>query len=320
MNNKSTNCVSFVALLWLSAAVGCIGGEPEPEPGVCDGVDFSAAEVSVYVVDSIHFPSKAAEATQLSLNIDGDSNGRHDNAFGQIYAAVVGSAGDIDLDASTRELIEAGEIIHLLELRTAPGDELDCTQVRVLHGLDVDGDPTDNFSGNETFAIDSSRGEGVMVGIDGVRLVDVSRGTAPIAVTFFGDDEPVVLDLGAAAIKGELTERGFEGVLGGGIHDVDTELIPLLHRGVVRAVEGDCVGGVCVRDSLGEYMLGLFDTMPEDGAISYEEFSESNLVRSLFTPDVDILDADGQPCLLCDGKKESLSVGIGFTAVPAAVQ
>lgn len=314
------NQVWPLGLLLLPLAVGCTESD-QPASQVCDAADFSTAEPAVFVVDSIHFPTTAHDATELSLNIDGDERGRGDNAFGHIYAAVVSSTGDLDLDQSTRELIEAGEILHLLEVRTATTEDgVDCTEVRIRHAVDLDGDPSDNFSGNETFGIDTSRGEGRIVGPGAGRNVDVSLGTAPVAVTFFGDDEPVILELGAAAIKGEITDTGFQGVLGGGIPNVDTELIPLLYRGVARAVDGDCTGGVCVRDSLGEAMLSLFDKAPEDGMITLEEFRGSDLISALFAPDLDISDRDGNLCLLCDGQKESLSVGVGFTAVPAQIQ
>lgn len=309
-----------VLILAVSLVVaGCTSPDPDiDEPHPCD-VAVYTGEAMVFVVDSLHFPSKASEATALGLDLDGDELGRVDNAFGQIYVAVAGATGDLDLDASTRELIEAGEILHLLELRTTTVEGYECAEVRVRHAVDLDGDPTDNFSGQEPFSVDLERGEGRITGVVQDGLIDVKLGNAPVAVTFFGDSEPVVVDLGAAALRGELTERGFEGVLAGGIPNVDTELIPLLHRGVVNAVEGDCQDGLCQPGSFGEAMLDIFDYAPADGVVTLDEFRGAQVTRALFLPDVDLYDEDGILCLQCDGDKDSLSVGIGFTAVPALI-
>jgi|GEM_PF-4057471 len=63
-------------------------------------------------------------------------------------------------------------------------------------------------------------------------------------------------------------------------------------------------------------MLGVFD-LDEDEAITLDEFRNSFIVESLLPPDVDVFDANGDYCQLCDGVEESMSVGIGFTEVPA---
>jgi len=58
-----------------------------------------------------------------------------------------------------------------------------------------------------------------------------------------------------------------------------------------------------------------------DGAITAAELENNNLIRSLFTPDVDLLDANGtfqENPARRDGLKDALSVGVHFTCAPAA--
>jgi hypothetical protein len=68
--------------------------------------------------------------------------------------------------------------------------------------------------------------------------------------------------------------------------------------------------------STGIAVLNLFDTN-HDGSISTAEVENSALIHSLFAPDVDLFDATGAFHPLTDNVKDSVSVGFGFTCVPA---
>jgi len=304
----------------------CVDSSPDDPENRCDNpptpvaIDSSGTR-SFFVVDTILVPSSATEATQYAFNLDGDELGRIDNRLGQILAALAGGGG-VDLNAETQLLIESGELLHLLEIQTTSREFADGVAVSLFHGVDLDADPSDNFSGTEPFAADLSRGRGLMSGniVDGV--VTVEMGNAPLAVTLPGLGESFVINLKAATLTGTFTDTGFAGRIGGAMSAdvINGMFMTLFHLGLSRSVEGDCdENGVCVPDSTGETVLGLFDTSPNDHRISFEEVAESDLVQSLFRPDVDLFNDDGEFAPLCDGEKESLSVGLAFTAVRANV-
>lgn len=97
-------------------------------------------------------------------------------------------------------------------------------------------------------------------------------------------------------------------------------LVPIAWSVVNDWVVRDCTGSspnCCADGTIGATVIGLFDSMPEDCRVSITEITESNLVKSLLTPDVDLYDAEGRHNPRCDGTLESLSFGISFTAVPA---
>ena len=61
--------------------------------------------------------------------------------------------------------------------------------------------------------------------------------------------------------------------------------------------------------------MAWFDVAPADCKVSLEEVKDSNLIKSLLTPDVDLMDSTGAFNPLKDGEKDSLSLGVGFTAI-----
>lgn len=270
-----------------------------------------------YVVDSLTFPQSAALSSQLGIDLDCDPQGRPDNALGQLISSITLSA-DYDLDYEAGLLIDAGEILHLIDVQAVALDDVDGVGLTVLHGIDGDGDPSDNFSGTEDFAIDASRGSGELTGsvVDG--QLHVAVGTIPLAVTFPGLGEPFVIDLVGARIIADITPRGITGRIAGAVHedDIDTVLLPIFLEGLGRIVNRDCVEGPCDDDSFGSLLLEVFDA-DGDGSITLDELRDNSITSSLLHPDVDLFDADGSYAPRVDDEKDGLSIGLGFTAVPA---
>ena len=65
--------------------------------------------------------------------------------------------------------------------------------------------------------------------------------------------------------------------------------------------------------------MALFDEN-EDGMVTEEELRANALIESTVgNPDLDLFDGDGQFDPNVDGVKDSLSLGLGFTAVGARV-
>lgn len=293
------------------------GDEPDPcDAPVRTAVDL-AGDRHHFVVDVIDVPSSQSEAEMLALDLDRDEWDRPDNKLGSVLG-ILGSFGDQDLDGEVAELMAAGEMLHLIEVQATSLEGADGVGVVIRHGVDLDGDPDDDFSGEETFAVDDSVTPGVLTGriVDGI--VSVEMGTAPIAVTFPGLEEPFLLRLVGARLEAQVTESGLSGRIAGGlpVEEIDGTLIPAMTEGLGRIVARDCPEGSCEPESFGELLLLQFDE-DADGTIAEAELASASLTRSLLEPDLDLFDATGDYVPSCDGAKDVLSVGIGFRAVPA---
>ncbi len=266
-----------------------------------------------YLIDRIYVPVNTVEAHAIGFDLDGDEHGRVDNNLGQILPWVFRHI-DADLNDEIQARIDDGEILQLLDLQSKALDNATNAGLTVSIGADRDSDPSDNFTGEETFAVER-RGD-VMGGeiVDGV--LDTKLGNVPIQLTFPGLEETFVLDLVAARVRATIDEHQAGGMIGGALteDDVDRVLVPGLRLAAQRIIDGDCTAEGCVTGSDGGYLLDWLDEN-NDGVVSLDEMRNSDFVSSLLAPDVDLFDQYGNPVPRCDWIKDSMSVGIAFTAV-----
>jgi hypothetical protein len=270
-----------------------------------------------FVVDSIHLPEGAVDAQSLGFDLDGDPQCRPDNSLGQILSTVFNW-----LDTPGNEIladsIADGRIVHLVSVRSTSLADAEGVSVSVYIGVDTDGDPTDNFSGAETFDIDAQIASVSMPGniIDGV--ITAELGTVPLQIALPGVDEPFVMSLNAPRLRATIEDGVLEAGLGGSLTEkqVHDELLVVAWTAFDGIIADDCPNGACTPDTRGETLVDLFDT-DGDGAVALDEFRTNDLVLLLVAPDVDLNDQAGAHNPRCDGVNESSSVGVSFTAVPA---
>jgi hypothetical protein len=100
------------------------------------------------------------------------------------------------------------------------------------------------------------------------------------------------------------------GIIAGGVTqaDIDTALVPGWQSTLQTKMAADCPGAPpscgCTAGSTGKTLQGLFDAN-HDCTISTTEIRTNSLIQSLIAPDITV------------GGQQALSLGIGFTAVPA---
>jgi hypothetical protein len=267
-----------------------------------------------FVMDSIHWPTRSFDAEQLGFDLDGDPRCEPDNVLGQLLSGVI----DLDPNAAVAESIADGRILHLVEVRATSLDNASGVSVRVYIGIDLDGDPSDNFSGTETFEIDEAVLGVALAGeiIDGALSAEL--GTVPLQLSLPGVDTPRILLLDAAKMKLTFDGDGVSARLGGSLTEqqVYDSLLRVVWTAMTSTIADDCPNGVCIPRSGGETLIDLFDANG-DHRLSLREVRDNDLMHSLFAPDLDLYDADGRHSPRCDGVKDSLSVGVSFTAVPA---
>jgi hypothetical protein len=290
---------------------------PQPDAGVVD----PGGDHYQYVANNIDVPTNSSEAAALGQDIDGDPSAMPDNALGQIMASLA-SIGGADPQAAVNLTVANGEMLQLLDVQAS--DLVTASGIGVSIFIGEDGDmpanPADNFSGSEMFNIKSGTPtEDPLAGAITGGQVRAGPGTVPLQLVLVPGTTPVVVSLVGARVRGDVTATTISnGLLGGAIREeeVDTVVIPAIAVAMNALVAADCPGGVCTPDSGGETILALFDTNT-DGTVTADELRANDLINSLLAPDVDLFDGAGNFNPRVDGVRDSLSFGVGFTAVGA---
>lgn len=309
---------------------GCHFYDEEPEqpdrcfPEAAIAVDPAGTE-SVFVVDAIQFPSTPEQAQYFGLDLDCDPRRRPDNDLANI-ANTVALPGD-DLSREMNRLIQSGEMLFLVEVKTTSFDDAASVGVRLLYGEDRDGDLSDNFSGSEYFGVNASLGEGALSGRAQDGVITAEHGTIPFLVTFPGIREPFILSLTGARVELEQTETGLSGRIAGAVSKeyVESTLAPVVAESLRRKVTRDCGAdrgpppNCCNgEDNAGAFAIAWFDDCSMWSQTCDCDISADEVLNNPFlSPDVDLFDEEGQFNPRTDEVKESLSFGVGFTAVGA---
>lgn len=292
--------------------LGCSSSSdpPNTDLAVADGPvvdgpsgDAGPAVALQLIVDKLLVPDTPAD---YAVDLDGD--GVPDNHVGQILAALSGANPTLDLKKQIIDQINQGKVLLLWEVQAKSLTDDPATRVVAYGGVDLDGNPGNNFSGKETLGIDPKGPkdtvlQGKIVG--GQLSVGPGDFEVPIPI----GEQLVRVNAIAVQFSGKVSVHGMtEGVLSGAIpiEQVTDVLVPALalemQRQYVSTVSTP-EGKAALRD--------LFD-LDKNGSITLDEVRNNPLIGLLLsTPDVDM---DG------DGTADSISVGLGITAVPCVIK
>jgi formylglycine-generating enzyme required for sulfatase activity len=246
------------------------------------------------VVNGVVFPK-----SEKDFAMDYDGTGAK-NKLGQIFPMLkaFGPIGELVEEALKSNLP------LLLELR---GDPADADARLQLHlGLDLDRDVDDNFSGQEVFRIHHLSPPSSLLPATLVGSVRAGPGPISVPLPSLGTLPPgTTIQLETVHVIG--TTRGpwlAEGFIAVVVAQnvVDQVVIPMIADVVTTLLETVDAG---VRKTLED----MFDSN-SDGIITGDEIQNSAIVAQLLVPDID---SDG------DGKKESYSLGVGFTTTTCSI-
>lgn len=304
----------------------------------CADEDLSVATNAFqYVVDEATVPTSALQALQVGLDLDDDDNGRVDNRLGEILGILAGQ--NIDVQAAVGSAITEGDIIILTELKAT--DLADgCGSVGVYLGANPDpaacdpNNPTDcgkHLSGSASFEIapgipNNTEVIGTLASNRFLITDNDTPGNFSIELDLIEGQDAITLDLIGARVEiGSISANGLSnGLIGGAVKtsDLETTIIPtmqnLLNDELMTACDATQTP-CCPANSNGELILNLFDS-DDSCTISVAEITQNQLIGTLLTPDVDLLDAAGnyqRDRDDRDGNPDSLSIGIGFGTTTA---
>jgi len=293
----------------------------------------TASPTGRYVADKITLPQSA---TQFAFDVNGD--GKLDNRFGTIIQTFVQQG--FDLQGAMNAALAAGQMILLVDEITtdATFTAASCATSEVGRAKHQASAVLD---GGGSFVIDPTAGGSVLLGSIAASVLQADIGhpaTVPLSVRMvlpFGTPQ-VLVDGGTVPLpevpvtpvhitfKYNPTTGLTEGQLNGFITDSDiqTKLLPSIAVNLSASVAANPTSATS------KQMLQLFDTggdgncaTANDGIISTCELATNAIIKNIFLPDVQMFSHGDAASVyepsVTNMQKDSLSIGLGFTAVPA---
>lgn len=271
-----------------------------------------------FAVDNLNFPINASEVTACAIDLNGD--GHVDNVFGSLLSSL--STFGMDIAGATAAGVATGQVVHLVELRSGDGAfSNDAAATASWHVGKATSTPP-LFDGTDTFQYNAAFAPGSFVAaLSGGAFVSSNPATttAPVDITVelrIGNTWVGVPLQGARLKFTAIAANLSDGQVNGSIRkaDVDTIIIPALAVALNDIVQSD------PQSDTAQTLLSLFDTSPADGMISVDEFATNGLTISLFAPDVQIRNANGDYAPNpANTTPDALSFGFGFTAVESDI-
>ena len=248
------------------------------------------------VINKLKLPESG---TAYAVDLDG--NGTKDNQIGLIMSTIkmIGGAS-FNLQADLDLAVAQGKVLMLFDLRAKslvldPG-----VKIQMYDGTDTDGNPSDNFSGKETLAVDKTGPMNLILGgaIAGGYLV-AGPGSLMAPIPLGGVVTNVALK--KTRLVAKVTSSGMVlGQINGAIpmSDVNSKILPGLAKDLDATYKK-------TTDPNKKKVIATFDT-DGNGTITGTDLKNNAIVGMILKADVD---TDG------DKVMDGLSLGLGFTAV-----
>lgn len=266
-----------------------------------------------YVLDSIKFGATANEADSYGFDLDNDVFRSRDNTIGAVFA---GLSAQLNVDAALAASLNAGDAITLSSLRAHDLTTDNFASWQVYAGASQ-AHPVLTGGGHFTIDPDAAQGSEMLGAVAHGQFAG-GPGAATIRLGLVPGQAPVELHLIDAHVQAQCDANGCsDGRLGGAVPaaEVNVVLIPEMASMMQLVVVASCPGAIPASCSPpGIQLLSLFDTN-HDGSITAAELQANTLIQAVLSPDQDLLKADGSAGH--DGVRESVSIGLGFTAKAA---
>lgn len=280
-----------------------------------------------YVLNQIMLPMQRSD---YAMDLNGD--GHLDNQLGNIIGAV--ESQGLDAQTAVGVAIQAGSALHLVSL--------DATDPALMNdpnagaGLWVAKSMAPDFSGQGKFAIDNAYPASKFTGrLDAGHFSSENpvMTMKPVHATLklpLAGVTPIVLPINGAHIQFDAQSGNPPRLVSGQLHgsiknsDVQGKIIPAVAMALNAQVQANPGSPNTMQ------LLALFDTggcanpngtmaKANDGKIDVCEVSTNQIIQNVLAPDVQIYDANGNYAPNpANTKKDSLSMGVAFTAVRAS--
>ncbi len=307
MKMKSIFVINVGMILLLLAACGILKPtsaptQPPQAPPATTGVQYH------FVTNELQIPTTQAQTQAFALNVDGDPQQHPDNLFGTLLTLLASAAPSLELQESLDQAINSGQLVSLHVVKA--DDPLNDPNVSWFIYLGKQTLSAPSFDGSDKFTLDpATPANAPIVGALTNGRFTGGPGTAHIRIFLLG--QAVEVDLLGVRLEADLSAQGCAtGKLGGGVtgDEFRGNLLPAIADGLNQAIK--------TNQALANTLLLVFDS-DRNGTITVQELENNPLLMLAISPDLDLLDASGKFNPGQDGEKDSYSVGLGFTCVPA---
>lgn len=304
----------------LGLFVACTGEGPPVPPGTrsppCD------LQSQAYIVDQIQLPLAYQDLFDFAFDLDGDPYGHVDNTIGWTVQELTDEGARIP--GALQETIDQSELAWMLVVDKCASSTKTYARLSLLFGQDTDGDPSDNWTGDEVFAVaDSGPYPAVGTLADGHLSVAQGAGVLPLVNLYESTAQAALDPYPCFGLQADLslTADGLEGRLGCGLNIPDPA--SLLSQAVANSME-DALSqdpgcpSMC-EDSSHTELLDVYDANG-DGHIEASEVGRDSFYFRRFSVEADMLALDGDAFVYWpshDGAMDSFGLGVRIHAVPA---
>ncbi|HEX2571200.1 MAG TPA: hypothetical protein VH877_16705 [Polyangia bacterium] len=306
-------------------ACGGGGGGGSGETTQAEGSNYQ------FVANRILLPTGSGTAT-YSFDLNGDGN--PENKLGSIIGALAAGLS-LDVQGPVDAAVNAGQAVLLFNVQSTDASLASANNVGTTVYLGNQAANPPRFDGTDTFTVDPAVSGGVFLGkIAGSRFTSNNPATTKLA--------PVTVDLNLPIASAGTTlqvrlngahvqwrSNGATGLVEGQVNgslkvsDLQTTVLP----GVAALLNSLVQPAGCPPPS-GSTAKSILDVLDKGGCtgaaandcrIDVCELATNPLLQTVLTPDIQVYASNGttyQPCKTgCTN--DSISVGVGFTAVKA---
>lgn len=258
-----------------------------------------------YVTNKLLIPTTQTQVRASSLNIDGDPQQRPDNLVGELLTLLTSVAPDLAIQPTGDEAVNTGQLITLHVVKADDLTNAQGVSWSIFQGQSSKSTP--RFDGSDKFMLDSNA---PIIGTLTNGYFSGGPSTAQIRVFLMG--QPMEVDLIGVRLEADLSVMGCSnGKLGGAVtvDEFREKLLPSITEGLNQMIK--------TNPEAANTSLPIFDS-DHNGTITAQEIKNNPLLKLAAAPDLDLLDASGKFNPNQDGVKDSYSIGLGFTCVPAS--
>lgn len=309
MKMKQVFAINASLVLLLLAACGALKpARPQPTFTPTAVVQPATGVQYSFVTNKLLIPTTQAQTQSFALNVDGDLKGQPDNKFGDLLTLLASAAPNLELQASLDQAVTTGQLISLHVVKA--DDLLNDPSVSWSLYLGKQTQSPPNFDGSDKLELASTpSNDSPIVGSLANGHFTGGPGTAHAQMFLLG--QLVEVDLIGVRLEADLSAAGCtNGKLGGGVtaEEFRGKLLPAIADGLNQLIMAD-------KDAE-NILLKVFDS-DNNRTISAKEIESNPMLMVAGSPDMDLLDASGQFNPNQDGVKDSYSIGLGFSCVPA---
>ena len=307
MKMKNVFVVNTSLILLLLAACGALKPTPTQlaptaEVRPATGVQY------LFVTNKLLIPTTQAQTQAFALNLDGYPQNHTDNKFGELLTLLTSAAPGLQLQSTVDQAVNGGQLVSLQVVKAGDLQNDPSVSWSIFEGQRTQSAP--RFDGTDQLMLDpSAPASSPIVGSLTNGHFTGGPGTARVQLYLLG--QPVEVDLIGVRLEADLSAKACtNGKLGGAmtVDEFRNKFLPAIVVGLNQVIKAD--------PAVATPLLQTLDT-DHNGIISIQELENNPVLMVAGSPDLDLLDASGKFNPGQDGVKDSYSMGLGFTCVPA---